>query len=195
MAWEFKVSERVTTHEHNGEQNISLSEAREHHERLNKHHEHAAESHKSTKHEAEQAREQVEQHAISGAESHRPHSEQRQHHHVVNKEAKTLSFDTTMHHVRQSMSKPERVFSKLIHRPGVEKTSEVVGKTIARPSGIIGATIAAFVGILLLYGVAKFVGFELSGSEVPLLLLIGFALGLLGEWVFKAVRSIFFSKS
>ena len=99
-----------------------------------------------------------------------------------------------MHHARQNMSKPERTFSKLIHAPLVEKTSEALGKTVVRPSGIVGATIAAFLGLLSIYSIAKFAGFELSGSEMPLLLATGFIIGLFVEWAFKSARSILFSK-
>ncbi len=106
------------------------------------------------------------------------------------KEDKEYGFKATMHTVRKNMSAPEKQFSKFIHRPVIEKASEVAGSTVARPSGIAGASIAAFIGLLSLYGVAKFVGFTLSGSEMPLLLLCGFALGILAEWTFKSVRSM-----
>ena len=95
-----------------------------------------------------------------------------------------------MHHVRKDLKLHEKTLSKIIHQPSIEKASEFAGKTIARPSGIMGATIAAFIGLLFVYGVAKFAGFELSGSEMPLLLVIGFVLGLFIEWTYKSARSI-----
>lgn len=145
-------------------------------------------------HEADKARYEVQEQAISGAEYEQPTSEQPQHQPVYDKAAKEHSFNTTMHHVRRNLTKPERQLSKFIHQPVVEKTSEVLGKTVARPSGIMGATLAAFIGLLSVYSVAKFAGFQLSGSEMPLLLLLGFVLGLFLEWVYKSSKSIF-SKS
>ncbi len=59
-----------------------------------------------------------------------------------------LHVRTIMHHARSQMSKPEQSFSRFIHTPVVEKTSEVLGKTVARPSGIAGAAIAACDGSL-----------------------------------------------
>lgn len=103
---------------------------------------------------------------------------------------KEYGFKATMHSVRKDMSVPEKQFSKFIHRPVIEKTSEIAGKTVARPSAIAGAAIAAFIGLMGIYGIAKFAGFTLSGSEMPLLLALGFAIGLIAEWTFKAFRSI-----
>jgi len=108
---------------------------------------------------------------------------------------KEYGFKATMHTVRKDMSLPEKQFSKFIHRPIVEKASEVAGKTVARPSGIAGAAIASFIGLLMVYGVAKYAGFTLSGSEMPILLTIGFALGLVGEWLLKSFRSIISTKN
>lgn len=146
------------------------------------------------RHETEHARHEVHEQAISGAEYEQPASEQVQHQPVYDKAAKEHSFNTTMHHVRQNLSKPEKQLSKFIHQPAVEKTSEVLGKTVARPSGIAGATIAAFIGLLSIYSVAKFAGFQLSGSEMPLLLIIGFVIGLFVEWAYKAMRSLVSSR-
>ena len=120
----------------------------------------------------------------------RPASEVKQVDLHKSKEDKEYGFKATMHTVRKNMSAPEKQFSKFIHRPVIEKASEIAGNTVARPSGIAGAAIAAFIGLLSLYGIAKFVGFTLSGSEMPLLLLFGFALGIIAEWVFKSIRSM-----
>lgn len=180
-------------HEGSKERHIPVHEVREHQERLKVHHEKAAEqAGRSNKHERETIRHEVHEQAISGAEYHKPQSEQRQPIVPHTKADKEHSFNTIMHHVRQNMSKPERSFSKFIHKPIVEKTSEVAGKTIARPSGIAGAAIAAFIGLFSVYSIARFAGFELSGSEMPLLLAGGFVLGLLSEWMFKSLRSILF---
>lgn len=185
------MSEQRKVREKSGEHHIPVHEAKQHQERLKVHHEQATEKAGRQSHEKAQVRHEVHEQAISGSEYHKPQSEQRQPVVPHSKTDKLHSFNTTMHHVRSQMSKPERTFSKFIHAPAVEKTSEVLGKTVARPSGIAGATIAAFIGLLSVYSIAKFAGFQLSGSEMPLLLGIGFIIGLLSEWVFKSLRSIF----
>lgn len=152
----------------------------------------ARSTHEQAKAEAARA---VEQEAVSGKEL-PPVQENRQpspHH--TRSEEKIHSFNTTMHHVRQQLSKPDQILSKIAHQPVVEKVSEITGKTIARPSGVIGGTVAALFGILSVYGVAKFAGFSLTGSEMPLLLLIGFVAGLLIEWAVKATKSLFSAQS
>lgn len=190
MELEFNMSEQHRTHEKTGEHHIPVHEAKKHAERLKVHHEKAAKQANEHSVEKAQARHEVHEEAISGAEYHKPHSEQRQPAVAHTKLDKEHSFKTTMHHARSQMSKPERTFSKFIHAPAIEKTSEVLGKTVARPSGIAGATIAAFIGLLSIYSIAKFAGFQLSGSEMPLLLLVGFAVGLIIEWAYKSIRSI-----
>lgn len=184
-----------TTHER-GEQQLPSHEAQKHQERLREQYERAGEKAPDTAHEREQARQEVKERAISGAEYHRPQAEK--HSQFVptkTKKDKQLSFDTTMKQVRRNLKKPERTFSKLIHQPTVEKVSDVAGKTIARPSGIAGGALAVLIGLLSVYGVAKFAGFELSGSEMPLLLAFGYIVGLLVEWSIKATRAIFSPKS
>lgn len=185
------MSEKSTTSHRETERHIDVREVHEHTERLTVHHEKAAERAGKNVHEQDTARHEVKEQAISGAEYSKPQSETRQPLPVHTKQDKEHSFNTIMHHARNQMTKPEQTFSKIIHTPIVEKTSEVVGKTIARPSGIVGAATAAAMGLLSIYSIAKFAGFQLSGSEMPLLLALGFATGLFCEWLFKSTRSLF----
>lgn len=162
-----------------------------HHERAEKHREKAVAKAENGHMSHEHIQRTVEAEAISGAEYHKPQAEQRQHTTPTTKLDKERGFNTIMHQTQNKMSRPERTFSRLIHQPVVEKASEVIGATVARPSGIIGATAAAFIGLLSIYGIAKFAGFQLSGSEAPLLLGIGFILGLFIEWCIKSLLSLF----
>lgn len=162
------------------------------HELEKNRHENAAEALKG-KHEnaAEASRKQIEKEAISGKEYAPQQSEKKsQAQPITRQQEKNISFQTTMNHVRKDLSRQERVFSKIIHQPLVEKASDMASKTIARPSGIIGGTIAAFIGLLSVYGIARFAGFSLSGSEFPVLIIMGFAAGLFFEWLVKSIRSI-----
>lgn len=169
-----------------------------HHERAEQNRREKAAEHGSARqrHETVVARQEVHQQAVSGPEYESAHLEQNDS--AANSythQDKIHSFNTTMHHVRQNLSKPERQFSKFIHQPLIEKTSEALGKTIARPSGILGASFAASVGLFLIYSVARSAGFQLSGSEMPILLLTGFIGGLFVEWSYKAVRSFIPNKT
>lgn len=104
------------------------------------------------------------------------------------------SFTTSLHHIQRSLPVTTRMVSSLIHQSAIEKVSEIIGKTIARPSGLIGAAITAAFGTLAFYTVARFAGFSLTGSETPLLLGLGFVIGVLAEISYKVIRYLFGKK-
>lgn len=185
------MSERAPQ-KHEAKNRLSSKEAHEHKERLKEKIESAAEKSSADSGNAErEARHEVLETAPLAAEltntetENAPQSEPPR-----TRDDKRRSFNTTMHHVRKELPAVERTFSKVIHQPVVERTSELVGKTVARPSGVLGATLAGFIGLLLVFGVAKRVGFALSGSELPILLGIGLIVGLITEWFYKAIRSM-----
>lgn len=184
------MSEHAPKHEVSHGHESQSHKIEKHHERLREHHEKAAEAaSKSTERELTEAR-QVIQSETARVEAPPSRNEKTPFVPQHTKADKLHSFNATMHHVRSGLKAPERTLSKFIHQPTVEKVSEVAGKTVARPSGVMGATVAAFIGLLSIYGVAKYVGFALSGSEMPLLLIAGFAVGLFIEWAYKSVASI-----
>jgi len=88
------------------------------------------------------------------------------------------SFKTTMHEVQDQMSAPSRTFSKIIHNKTVEKVSDATGATIARPNAILSGAIFAFTLTLVVYIVAKNLGYPLSGFETIGAFLLGWAIGL-----------------
>jgi hypothetical protein len=88
-----------------------------------------------------------------------------------------------MDEVRSQMSAPSRSFSKVIHNKGVEKTSEVVGSTIARPNALLSGAIFAFVLTLIVYLVAKNIGYPLSGFETIAAFVLGWALGIAYDFI------------
>lgn len=187
------MSEQIPkSHEgaHKGEQQATNHEREHHNERMRKHYEKATQGVEKPG-QAKELQREVEAQAISGAEYHQPQAEQRQQAKPLTKVDKDRGFETIMHQVRNEMSKPEQSFSKVIHHPTVEKASDFMGKTVLRPSGVIGATLAAGIGLVLVYGVAKTAGFGLSGSEVPILLCLGFTIGLFIEWCYKSVCAVF----
>ena len=93
------------------------------------------------------------------------------------------SFNTTMKETQSHMSPASRSFSKLIHNKSIEKTSEVVGSTVARPNAILAGSIAAFVLSLVIYLVANHNGYPLSGSETIATFALGWVIGLLFDYV------------
>jgi hypothetical protein len=99
------------------------------------------------------------------------------------KAAKKAAFKKTMHTIQKEMNPAERTFSKVLHNPVVERTSEVAGKTVARPAALLAGSLTALILVAAVYMVAKHYGYVLSGSEWIATFVIGWAIGLIIDWV------------
>jgi len=100
----------------------------------------------------------------------------------VSKKERDASFQRQMSAVRSEMSAPERTFSKFIHAKPVERTSEVVGATIARPNAVLAGSVVAFISVLGVYLLAKHYGYPLSGFETIGAFIVGWVLGILYDF-------------
>lgn len=101
----------------------------------------------------------------------------------ISKKQKEVAYEETMAHVRSEMSPTERVVSKVIHNPIVEKTSEVVGSTVARPNAILAGSLTAFVLVAVIYFIARTMGYELSGFETIGAFIVGWVLGVVFDFL------------
>jgi hypothetical protein len=106
-----------------------------------------------------------------------PSPTERRNNRPIGKLEREASFTTTMEEVRVHMSAPSRAFSKVIHNKTVERVSDTVGATVARPNAILSGAILAFILTLAVYLVAKNMGYVLSGFETMGAFVIGWALG------------------
>lgn len=102
----------------------------------------------------------------------------------------SVNYRNTMASLRSRMKPAARQFSRFIHSPIVEKSSETLGKTVFRPSITLGATSTAVILGGFLYIFARLNGFSLSGSEIWIAMLLGAMIGLLCEMIFRSVRRI-----
>ncbi len=101
----------------------------------------------------------------------------------ISKHERDASFSSTMHEVQAQMSAPSRAFSKIIHNKAVENVSEVAGSTIARPNAMLSGAIFAFILTLAVYLVAKNIGYPLSGFETIGAFILGWALGIVYDFL------------
>lgn len=108
----------------------------------------------------------------------------------ASKRERQAAYDKTMREVRSQMSAPSRAFSNVIHNPVVEKISDAVGGTVARPNAILSGASFAFIFTLAIYLVAQHYGYPLSGTETIASFLSGWVLGL----VFDYFRLLMFGK-
>lgn len=97
---------------------------------------------------------------------------------TLHREDREASFGQTMEQVRKQLPRSTRTFSTFIHHPAIERVSEFLGKTIARPNAILAGGLTAFITVLALYFYAKYAGFTLQGSETIVAFAVGWVLGL-----------------
>ncbi|MCA9339861.1 MAG: hypothetical protein KDA17_03020 [Candidatus Saccharibacteria bacterium] len=163
----------------------ALAEAgREHQERLRENRERAAEkghenAAEAARHEALEQASRVERESRSHEKREESPAERRG---PASKRERDASYDRTMREVRSQMSAPSRVFSSVIHNPVVEKISDVVGGTIARPNAIASGALFAFGFTLAIYLIAHFNGYPLSGTESIASFVVGWLIGLVYDY-------------
>ena len=103
-------------------------------------------------------------------------------HGVVSKKEKQASYKKHIDTLQAELPPAQRAFSKVIHNPTIEKTSEVVGSTLARPNAILAGAMVAFFAVLIVYLVAKHFGYVLSGFETIGAFIVGWVLGILYDF-------------
>lgn len=92
------------------------------------------------------------------------------------------AYRKTMEEVERHLTPVQRGFSHFIHHPVVEKTSEIVGGTIARPNAILSGSIFAFLLTLGIYVIASKYGYPLSGAETIAAFAAGWLIGQLFDY-------------
>ena len=107
---------------------------------------------------------------------------------LLSKHEREQSFKKQMDAVQQELSPTEKNFSKFIHHPAVETLSDWSAASIARPNALLGASIAAFITVTIVYIIAKYIGFRLSGFEIIAAFIGGWLLGMLYDY-FKALTT------
>lgn len=138
----------------------------------------------------EQIRSSVEKHTIRGHElsnTEKAHAPS-QHPVLVNKQLKDTAYNRALTRVQKRLSAPSRVFSKAVHSKALDRPSEAIGKTVARPSGMLGGAIFALIGTSLLLWITRRYGYEYNYLAVILLFVGGMAVGLGAEAVLKTFR-------
>lgn len=107
---------------------------------------------------------------------------------LVNKQLKDMAFSRSMTRVRKKLSVPSRAFSKVIHISAVDKSSEFIGKTVARPSSMLTGAFIAFIGTSALLWITRRYGYEYNYLLVILLFVGGAILGVAGEALWRATH-------
>jgi hypothetical protein len=101
----------------------------------------------------------------------------------VTKQQKEDEYNHTLSRVQSHMSAPSRAFSKVIHLPVIERTSDIAASTVARPNAILAGGIFAFVITGSVYLLARAFGYQLSGFETIGSFIVGFLIGILYDFL------------
>jgi len=101
---------------------------------------------------------------------------------------KEATYNETLASLQNRMTPGEKKFSRFIHNPTIEKTSNLLESTIMRPSVVMGTTWTALIVGIIFYATARIYGFKLSGSEMLLALAGGAILGLTLEGIWLFIR-------
>lgn len=99
----------------------------------------------------------------------------------VQQSMKNRTYKRELAKIQTKLPKTSRTFSKIVHGKTVEAISNVGASTVARPSGLLGGSIFAFLGSLVAYYMAKHYGFRYNYLLMFLLFLAGFTFGAIIE--------------
>jgi len=100
----------------------------------------------------------------------------------ASKKQRQASYQRTMRQIQSEMSGAERTFSKIIHNRAIEKTSDVIGSTVARPNAILSGSVCATFLTLAVFLVARYYGYPLSGFESIGAFIAGWVIGVLYDY-------------
>ena len=94
---------------------------------------------------------------------------------------KSKAYSQTLKGVQRKLPALPRAFSKVAHNKTVEAISNAGAQTVARPSGILGGSLCAFIGTTLLLYASRHYGFTYNYGVFLLLFVGGFLVGLVAE--------------
>ncbi len=163
------------------EQQERISEDRQ--EKLEQQAERPHESVDELQHEAVERAKSQEKDQIARKVEHETTAHERRQDEIVPKSKRAATYKRTMNQVQSELPPVSRAFSKVIHNKAVERVSDAVGSTIARPNAILAGSLLAFVFTLIIFLVARYYGYPLSGAETIAAFILGWMIGLLLDYL------------
>lgn len=107
----------------------------------------------------------------------------------VNQELKAITLRRELNNIRRKLPATQKALSKVIHQPVVRAVSEVTGKTVSRPSGLLGGGLVALIGTSTYLFIANQSGIKYNYFVFLGLFIGGFILGLVLELAVYAATS------
>jgi hypothetical protein len=119
------------------------------------------------------------------AENKAPHTKPASH---LTKKEKASVYTKQIKTVQAQLPRASRTFSKVVHNAAVEKVSDAAGKTIFRPSALIGGAIVGLAAGITVYSIARYYGYFMPSWLLPILLLLGALFGVAAELILNRLR-------
>lgn len=104
------------------------------------------------------------------------------------RELQDMAKDRLLRTIRRQLPGPERVLSKFVHARPVEVLSSAGEKTVARPYGLLGGGLAAFLGSALTFYMAKHYGFRYNLLLFFTFFIAGYIVATVIEVIVRALR-------
>lgn len=108
-------------------------------------------------------------------------------HAFVTRSLKVMARTRLLKQLRKQLPVSDRLFSRVIHQPIIDNTSELAGKTVGRPSGLLSGGIFAFVGSSVVLYIDKHYGYRYNFLLWAICFVGGFVVGLLLEAFIKLI--------
>jgi len=102
---------------------------------------------------------------------------------VISKKDKDVAYKKHIKQMQTELPALQRTFSRFIHAPVIERASEALGATVARPNAILAGSVVAFVLVLAVFLTAKYFGYALSGFETIGAFILGWIIGLIYDFL------------
>jgi len=94
----------------------------------------------------------------------------------------------TIQDVQSELKPIEKPLSKIINQPLVDKSSEILDKTVFRASGILGGSILAFAGSVSYLLFVNYTGITYNFELFFIFLISGFVVGVIIELIFRVLK-------
>jgi len=137
----------------------------------------------------EQIRSNASREALSGKEYSRSEHHKKDIKSIkINKQTKRAAYMRSLHRAQTHLSQKERTFSRIVHRPTIEKISNIASQTIARSSGLLFGSIFAFAGTILFVWFSRRFGIQYNYFIMILLFCGGYLVGVLVEFAWRLFK-------
>ncbi|MCA9334533.1 hypothetical protein KC953_00125 [Candidatus Saccharibacteria bacterium] len=107
---------------------------------------------------------------------------------TITKKQLNDSFKKQMKNVEHEMKITQRLTSRFIHMRAVDRGSEILSSTLARPNAMLYGSISAFIVVTVVYFVSKYYGFRITGFEAIGAFVFGWLLGISYDYITAIIR-------